>query len=372
MESAVASIDLGELSELLALAAEEALKEREQLILDLRLGLSTGEPQTLEQVGNQIGVTRERIRQIVEKCVRRIRARAAAQARRQQVDGACFALLERLQSQLGSVEEGQLERLVKLSLPLPYSHSYVVWRLLRPKGDVKLLRELEKQRKAALRSETQRRPSEEAIARLLEMTAWPAKTSHLPSIPYTRRQREVSFEGLGHVGSFVSEKMAREVVFESNLEASFLRALEKCPLVAAYQEQPISVPYEYDGQSRRYFPDIFVLLHDGRGLVVEIKPRLQFGLRANLAKWSALRGFVRKRGYGLLITDGRIALQVVQRHSVPAAYRTAVQQTLAAGSISWPKYRQLRDEYRPSHIDFAALVLQDRLVWTLLPFCLRR
>ena len=53
MEVAGSAIDLGELCELIAVAAEEALTDRERLILDLRLGLSTGEHQTLEQVGKQ-------------------------------------------------------------------------------------------------------------------------------------------------------------------------------------------------------------------------------------------------------------------------------------------------------------------------------
>lgn len=372
MELAGSTIDLGELCELIAVAAEEALTDRQRLVLDMRLGLSSGEPQTLEQVGSRVGVTRERIRQILEQCVRRIRARASAQVRRQQLDGACLALVSRLQSQLGPGERADLERLVEFSIGLPYSHSYVVWRLLHPKSDLKLLRELEKQRKAALRAEARQRPSREAIAGLIEATAWPALTRKLSRIPYTGRQREVSEEGIGHSGTFVSEKMAREVAFESNLEARFLRALEFCPLVDAYQEQPFSVSYEDEGHVRQYFPDVFVLLSDGRGLVVEIKPRLQFGLRANLIKWSALKTFCRARGYGLLVTDGRIGLQHAQLHSIPPGYRAAVHQALASGSISWPRYREVRDEHHPSPLDFAALVLQDKLEWTLLPFRLRR
>ncbi len=372
MDGADSSIDLGALCEMIALAAEEALSERERLILDLRLGLSTGESQTLEQVGSRIGVTRERIRQIVEKCIRRIRAKAGAQARRRQIDGACVVLMSSLQTWLGTSEEAYLERLVELTLPLPYSLSYVVWRLLRPKSDMKLLRRLERRRSAALHTEGRRRPTGEAAARLLAMTAWPGTTRKLSSIPYTRRQREVSSEGLGHTGSFISDKLAREVVFESNIEARFLRALETSSLVASYQEQPFSIPYEYHGQDRLYFPDVFVLLSDGRGLVVEIKPYLQFGLLANLSKWSALKAFCRDQGYGLLITDGRIAMQVVQRHSVPPAYREAVQYALAAGPVSWLRYRELRDEHHPSNLDFAALVLQDELEWTLIPYRLKR
>jgi RNA polymerase primary sigma factor len=44
--------------------ALSALPERERQVIELRFGLHGGQPQTLEEVGRAIGVTRERIRQI--------------------------------------------------------------------------------------------------------------------------------------------------------------------------------------------------------------------------------------------------------------------------------------------------------------------
>lgn len=49
------------------------LKPREKTILDMRFGLSGKEPCTLEEVGNYIGVTRERIRQIEAAALRKLR-----------------------------------------------------------------------------------------------------------------------------------------------------------------------------------------------------------------------------------------------------------------------------------------------------------
>lgn len=48
------------------------LTSRERRVLALRFGLITGESQTLEAVGNQFGVTRERIRQIEAKALRKM------------------------------------------------------------------------------------------------------------------------------------------------------------------------------------------------------------------------------------------------------------------------------------------------------------
>jgi RNA polymerase primary sigma factor len=57
-----------------AIARElEHLPERDRRILDKRFGISSGEPQTLDDVARQEGVTRERIRQIEQKTLARLR-----------------------------------------------------------------------------------------------------------------------------------------------------------------------------------------------------------------------------------------------------------------------------------------------------------
>jgi RNA polymerase primary sigma factor len=49
------------------------LGERERLILEMRHGIHNHAPQTLEQIGQRFGVTRERIRQIEAKALRKLR-----------------------------------------------------------------------------------------------------------------------------------------------------------------------------------------------------------------------------------------------------------------------------------------------------------
>ncbi|WP_034265981.1 RNA polymerase sigma factor RpoD [Aminiphilus circumscriptus] len=51
----------------------EDLTEREREVLRLRFGLEDGHPYTLEEVGRRFGVTRERIRQIEAKALRKLR-----------------------------------------------------------------------------------------------------------------------------------------------------------------------------------------------------------------------------------------------------------------------------------------------------------
>ena len=51
----------------------EVMSEREREILDLRFGLTNTKPQTLAEVAQKLGVSRERIRQIEEKALIKLR-----------------------------------------------------------------------------------------------------------------------------------------------------------------------------------------------------------------------------------------------------------------------------------------------------------
>jgi RNA polymerase primary sigma factor len=66
------------------------LTERERKILELRYGLADGNPRTLEDVGREYKVTRERIRQIEAKALRKLRH----PARRAKLEGFLDALLQ--------------------------------------------------------------------------------------------------------------------------------------------------------------------------------------------------------------------------------------------------------------------------------------
>jgi len=67
-ESAANQILKEQLSEIIA-----TLTEREQKIIRLRFGIGGGRPHTLEEVGNEFDVTRERIRQIEAKALSKLR-----------------------------------------------------------------------------------------------------------------------------------------------------------------------------------------------------------------------------------------------------------------------------------------------------------
>ena len=72
---------LGDMVEILVQKEEvkellETLSEREREVIRLRYGLEDGKAQTLEEIGGQLGVTRERVRQIEARAMEKLRKNA--------------------------------------------------------------------------------------------------------------------------------------------------------------------------------------------------------------------------------------------------------------------------------------------------------
>jgi DNA-binding CsgD family transcriptional regulator len=76
-------------AEYFSLAQEEALTARQSRIIDLMYGFATGEHHTLEQIGQEFELSRERIRQILQQSLRKIRSKGKRQIIRGDTDGAC-------------------------------------------------------------------------------------------------------------------------------------------------------------------------------------------------------------------------------------------------------------------------------------------
>ena len=66
--------------------ALDELNERERQVVRMRFGLEDGQPKTLEEVGKEFGVTRERIRQIESKTLNKLRRPLHSQKLRDYLD----------------------------------------------------------------------------------------------------------------------------------------------------------------------------------------------------------------------------------------------------------------------------------------------
>jgi len=63
----------GEFTTYFALMLEEALAERERRIIGLRYGLVDGTPWTLQAIAEDLGISRERVRQLVTRIMRKLK-----------------------------------------------------------------------------------------------------------------------------------------------------------------------------------------------------------------------------------------------------------------------------------------------------------
>jgi hypothetical protein len=213
------------------------------------------------------------------------------------------------------------------------------------------------------------------LTNLLPYIIWPSSVAKNFDWSNFICQREVSPNGEGISGCFFSEKLSRNIQYESHLELQFLLKLEHARNIVFYQEQPFVIPYQFDGHARNYYPDLFFALEDGRGVVVEIKPLYQMALYQNLTKWSAVLKFCASKGWGLLVTDGKIPFQKLQKLELSPDFEGTLLKTLAnseTGLLSWKEYRNIRDQYDATWIDFVVVILKNRLIWSLQPFVLKQ
>jgi hypothetical protein len=169
-----------------------------------------------------------------------------------------------------------------------------------------------------------------------------------------------------------SPKLDRPVACESTLEAGFYRFQDQAEVVWTYQEQPVSIPLVVDGAQRRYHPDVLVVLVDGRVVLAELKPRLQWGLFDNLCKWAALAGYCRQHGYGMFVGDCHRALQRALAASPPEAFTRDLLALADRGGAGWGSCRRLLAAHGATSSDLTAVVLGHGLELRVQPFALRR
>ena len=366
--------------EYFSLAQSNTLSRRESEIVELRYGLTSGEPNTLDFIGKKIGVTRERIRQILNLSLRKIVSKGRRGIKSGKVTESCAELLLYLSTTIRPEEEGAVDRLVDFAennlshLPKKCSLYLIAYLAFQSKKNAETVlvkaRQIYLQRKAAKWKDYKKKALAEKFQELLVYAKWHSSitTSTVLSFESFNRKRDVSFNGKGNAGEFHSNKMNRLVQYESELEQDFFQWVEQLDEIVFYQEQPFEISYIYDGKKCVYYPDILLLLKDGKGIVVEIKPIFGMALHINLVKWAALKKFCADKGFGYLITDGRYAIQQIQHLEVNPTYSKAVLESLQAGALSWLQYKKIRDEYSPSQNDFVALVLKNKLIWRLSPF----
>jgi hypothetical protein len=114
------------------------------------------------------------------------------------------------------------------------------------------------------------------------------------SATITQRYLDGGFEW--SVGQYTSIKTDATYNYRSSWEAEFMRILDFEPRVSTWNYEPLTIPYVYEGRTRRYIPDFLIVL-DGEDVLVEVKPPSLVDAGLNEAKRQAALEFCQRNGW---------------------------------------------------------------------------
>jgi hypothetical protein len=367
------------LSEAIALIPTD---ERNQEILRLRLGLGRGEARkffTLAEIGDRFGISRERVRQIIVKMIRSLRSHGMRDIKAGK-DSALARLVERVQSLKAHDDWTTYIRLIdfveqEMAQRIPRKVAFeLVNRLVftaKQREDFKYFyTSILKYRKPSQPGDVEALKEQKATHKITNLFAdviWTPQDRH-----WTPEQFKFKIPALLNKTIrqyyFISQKLGREVGAATQTELKFFKLLEDSAEIAFYLERPFGLAYEFEGRQSTFYPDVFCLLKDGRGVVIDTKPTYELGLPKNLAKWKALRQYCTEKGMGLLVTDLRYSIQRYQQFTVTPAFEKALLDRLSIGCIRWREYCAIRDEHEVRATELLTLALKRKVVYQFRPF----
>ncbi|HEV2890387.1 MAG TPA: TnsA endonuclease N-terminal domain-containing protein, partial [Frankiaceae bacterium] len=362
-----------EVRELIAATVEDLAHERHRLVLGRRLDLDGSGAATLAELGVTLGVTRERVRQVQEQALREVAA-ASRDVRRP-----AARLAAVLASMLGAdtaVEAAQRGADAVAEFAPDRDPAVVAYLLLRLAGTPPREARHRAAEVATLATADDRAhgaddhgtPPARAVARWLDRAEWPTSgASATPPGVAARREVDLDSE---RAGIWYSGKLGRAVNYESALELRVIQALDAAPAIASFQEQPLAIPYRFDGMDRTYYPDLIAVTTDGRVVLIEVKQLRDMALSISRAKFAAARAFAHERGWGWVAVEWRRTHADLADHRVRADVECAVSERLAEGPMAWLDVRRLREEVPFTHTDIAALAVRHDWTFRHAPYLL--
>jgi len=369
-------------------AQHSVLNEREQSIIDLRYGFVGDQSHTLAEIGQKFGITRERVRQIITKCEKKIRAVGRRKLWSGETNHPCAELIQFLENNIDKQADNALEQIIEfadkslshlhmenLAIPLLVKllYGFSTQGITCQKNAQLIYRNIQKEvaefRKAVL-DDSKKKTKKATFDRLMQDVIWPSNVV-LREIDYELCSvRKPSLYSEGKTGVFLSKKMNREVCFESGLERKFLEQLEESDEVEYYLEQPAKIKYWHLGIKRIYYPDVMFILKDRRSVLVEIKPIFNMALQENIAKFDALNNYCEQHGFGALVTDGRKTFQQLAEHMPDPDFAHDIILALKQGPLGFVQYRMILTQHNVTQVDFTSLIIRQNLILTLRPFFL--
>lgn len=251
------------LHEILSAAVAETPRERDRTVLIRRLGLATAAPETLQSIGDDLGVSRERVRQLQHRALKRLATRPRTVARGR--EHAQVVLTELAQHPptgglavlLFELAEAVLPR-VALSLSVD-----VLARLLgyttsdsRRHLHAEVLTLARTQRRHTTAQQRRQRTQarlDNTVDTLLQRAEWPTEPPVATEAIGLHRLREPAEHDHDDNRRWYSPKLDRAVSYESQAELDLIRLLDQSNHISDFCEQPLALGYTLDGTRHTYY-----------------------------------------------------------------------------------------------------------------------
>lgn len=273
-------------------------------------------PKTLADLGVEYGVTRERIRQVLVKAVRGLSLRVlkADSLTKRVLDAMTDAAPEAADRSLPlwfAIELAQhgcrrefmefvLMAVLSRGGAVPHGARQLVARAMaveRARRREERPRRRRKNRDSEVSDRTEN--ADAFVLGILRKAAWPERLSG----------RSIDLSGMQPLRdcrsekSFFSRTLRRHIGYDSRGELRLIRALDRGTMATEFLEQPLEIPYEFEGRGHSYFPDVLVRVDDDLFFVIEIKARQRLADCLTLAKSEAAQRHLEARGIGYCLTD---------------------------------------------------------------------
>jgi hypothetical protein len=187
-----------------------------------------------------------------------------------------------------------------------------------------------------------------------------------PIRKFSNAKREVNKDSIGKAGSFVCEKLKRDVFFESEQEENLFRLLGKATKVSWYQEQPVEILYSSSKGVWRHYPDAVAISDDSYCRIIEVKDEKGLMDLETIKKAFAALEYCRREGIGYnLITGKNKSLRDLASVAVPDDKVEELSSWVIKrqGNIKYDEYQMQRESLELSSAQMHSFMIAHDLVF---------
>jgi hypothetical protein len=204
---------------------------------------------------------------------------------------------------------------------------------------------------------------EARTTRLLANVLWPCTTREFSDVSAYTSQRSCTPGPWNHAGSFYSEKLGRDVHYDSTLERDIFLAFDASSQITSYQEQPLTLDVQLQGRTSVYRPDAIALLQDGRAVMIELKPPSYLACYDHWLRWAELARWCHENGTGLCVGSPSLSIKGLYHRSLAPLHAAGLAEAAADGPMDRDARSRFMREHSATALELAYAITNLRLDW---------